>query len=152
MNNQEIIDYIISLLTRHTTFKFEKDGDNLMIYAHDEEIGLDILLMTEENENTLYLGEFFHWHFNLNEEDTNQMIDWIIYGLTGYARVKEFSKRGKPYKGILQIRDKNDVWQDKETMRLSNFYFWIKPTIKYHQNDHLPIELFYNRETESSAI
>jgi len=141
MNNQDIIDFIISKLVLYPSVKFEKDRGNLVIYANKED-GLDLLLETGTEENTLYFGEGFHCHFAPNKEETDQMLDWTIYGLTGFARLKEFSKKGKAYKWILQIKDNNNIWHDKGSMGSFNFNFWTKTTINYYQNDYMPIEIF----------
>ena len=91
----------------------------------------------------------FHWHFDNNEEETNEMLNQLIFGLTGIARLKELSKNNKAYKWTLQIQDKEGNWFNNGTMGLMNFNFLTKPDIKYLQNDLLPKErLFEEIETE----
>ncbi|HCQ13480.1 hypothetical protein, partial [Flavobacterium sp.] len=64
----------------------------------------------------------------------------LVFGLTGIARLKEFSKNGKAYKWTLQIQDRSSNWFDNGTVRLFNINFWTRAEIKYLHNDLLPKE------------
>jgi hypothetical protein len=91
----------------------------------------------------------FHWHFENTEEEINEMLNQLVFGLTGIARVKEFSKNAKPFKWKLELQDKDGNWFDNGTMTLLNINFWTKTKIKYLQNDLLPKSvLFEDNELE----
>ena len=148
MTEQNIIDTVKEVLNKYPDVKFEEKNDTeLEIFCHDDN-GFDILLQTDQRENTLHFGSF-HWHFDNNNEETTEMLNQLIFGLTGVARLKEFSKGGKAYKWTLQIQDREGNWFDNGTMGLMNFNFWTKPEIRYLQNDLLPREiLFSSNNTE----
>jgi hypothetical protein len=136
MADQNIIDKVVEKLNKYPDIKFEKRNDSeLEIYRRDDK-GFDILLQTGHRENTLHFGTF-HWHFDNNDEETTEMLNQFVFGLTGVARLKEFSINGKAYKWTLQIQDSNGNWLDNGTMRLMNLNFWAKADVKYLQNDLL---------------
>lgn len=142
MNNQRIIETIIEKLKKYPDIKFQKNNDDeLEIYCRDKS-GFDILIQIDQKGNTLHFGSF-HWHFENNEEETNDMLNQLVFGLTGIVRIKEFSKKNKAYKWTLQMQDREGNWYDNGTMGLFNINFWTKTKIKYLQNDLLPKELLY---------
>lgn len=148
MKEQNIIDKVVEKLIKYPDIKFDKKNDSeLKIFCCNEK-GFDILLQTDQRENTLHFGAY-HSHFDNNDEETNEMLNQLVLGLTGIARLKEFSKNGKAYKWILQIQDKDRNWFDNGTIGIMNFNFWTKPDIKYLQNDLLPKDiLFADNEIE----
>jgi hypothetical protein len=142
MNDQGIIEIVFGKLNKYPDIKFQKNSDKeLEIYSRDKS-GFDILIQVDQRENTLHFGTF-HWHFDNNEEETNDMLNQLVFGLTGIARIKEYSKKNKAYKWTLQIQDKEGNWFDNGTMGLLNLKFWTKTEINYLQNDLLPKELIY---------
>ncbi len=141
MTEQNIIDTVIEKLKKYPDTKFYRKNDSeLEILCRDNK-GFDILLQTDQRENTLYFGTF-HRHFDHTDEETNEMLNQLFFGLTGIARLKEFSKNGKAYKWTLQIQDKDGSWFDNGTMGIMNFNFWSRADIKYLQNDLLPKDIF----------
>lgn len=143
MTEQTIIGKVVEKLDKYPDINYNKKNDSeLEIFCRNEN-GFDILLQTDQRENTLYFGAF-HWHFDNNEEETNELLDQLVLGLTGVARLKEFSKNGKAYKWRLQIQDGDGNWSDNGTMGLVNFNFWTKTVIKYLQNDLLPKNKLYS--------
>jgi len=148
MKEQSIIDTVVEKLNKYPDIKFDKKNDSeLKIFCRDDK-GFDILLQTDQRENTLHFGTF-HWHYDNTEEETNEMLNQLVFGLTGIARLKEFSKNDKAYKWTLQIQEKDCDWFDNGTMGLMNFNFWTKADIKYLQNDLLPKDILYaDNETE----
>lgn len=140
MKEQKIIDTIIEKLVKYPDIRFEKKNDwELEIFSRDER-GFDILLQIDHRENTLHFGTF-HWHFDNTEDEINEMLNQLVFGLTGIARLKELSKNGKAYKWTLQIQDNEGNWYDNGTMGLFNFNFWTKENVRYLQNDLLPKEI-----------
>ncbi|MBP9068391.1 MAG: hypothetical protein KBG47_02715 [Bacteroidia bacterium] len=148
MTEQNIIDFVVEKLIKYPDIKYDKKSDSeLEIFCRDEQ-GFDILLQLDQRENTLHFGTF-HWHFDNNEEETDEMLNQLVFGLTGIARLKELSKNGKAYKWTLQIQDREGNWFDNGTMGRMNFNFWTKTDIKYLQNDLLPKDILYaDNETE----
>jgi hypothetical protein len=71
------------------------------------------------------------------------MLNQLVLGLTGIARIKEYSKKNKSYKWTLQMQDRDGNWYDNGTMGLLSINFWTQTEIKYLQNDLLPKELLY---------
>ncbi len=142
MIEQNIIETIIEKLNKYANIKFNKKSNNeLEIFCRDEK-GFDILLQTDQLENTLYFNRF-HCHFNNTEDEINEMLNQLVFGLSGISRLKEFSKNGKAYKWTLQIQNRDGHWYDKETSGFINFNFWSKTDIKYLKNDLLPTEILY---------
>ena len=148
MTELYIIDTVIEKLKKYPDIKYYKKNDSeLEIFCRDEK-GFDILLQVNQRENTLHF-ETFHLHFNNNEDETNEMLNQLVFGLTGITRLKKFSKNGKAYKWTLQTQDKDGNWFDNGTMGLMSLNFWTKADIKYLQNDLLPKEiLFADNDTE----
>jgi len=142
MIEQNIIDFVIEKLNKYPVIKYIKKSDSELEIFRLDDHGFDILLHLDKRENTLHFGTF-HWHFDNNQEEIDEMLNQLVFGLTGIARLKELSKNGKAYKWILQIQDREGNWFDNETMGLMNFNFWTKTNIKYLQNDLLPKDLLY---------
>ena len=147
MKEQMIIDLVVEKLIKYPEIKFERKNDNeLGIFSNDTN-GFDILLQTDNKENTLHFGTF-HWHFENTEEEINEMLNQLVFGLTGIARIKEYSKNGKSYKWIIQIQDRDGIWHDNGKMGIFNFNIFTKAEFKYLQNNLLPKEILHN-ESES---
>jgi hypothetical protein len=143
MATKSIIDTIVEKLNKYPDIKYDKINDNeLEIFSRNKN-GFDILIQTDPRENTLHFGTF-HSHFENNEQETNEMLNQLVFGLTGIARLKEYSKNGKAYKWTIQIQDKDGNWFSNGTMGVKNFNFWKKADINYLQNDLLPKELLYS--------
>lgn len=143
MTDRNVIDKVIKKLNKYPHISYNKKNDRVLeIFCRDKD-GFDILLQTDHLENTLHFGAF-HWHFDNNEVGTIEMLNQLVLGLTGIARLKEFSKDGKAYKWKLQIQDKDGNWFDSQTMGRINFNFWSKTEIKYLQNDLLPKDKLYS--------
>jgi hypothetical protein len=142
MTKNNIVTIIVEKLKKYTDIKFDKKNDSELKIFCSVDKGFDILLQTDQRENTLHFGTF-HWHFENTDEETNEMLNQLVLGLTGIVRLKEFSKNGKAYKWTLQIQDRDGNWFDKETMGLLNFNFWTKKDVKFLKNDLLPKAILY---------
>ena len=149
MTEINIIDTVVSTLNKYPDIKYCKKNDKELEIFRRNEKGFNILLQVDKHENTLNFGTF-HLHFSNNEEETNEMLNQIAFGLTGISRIKEFSKKGKAYKWTLQIQDKDGNWFENGAMGFLNLNFWTKVDIEYLQNDLLPKEIiFADNDTES---
>lgn len=143
MNETNIINTIVEKIIKYPDIKFKRKSESeLEIFCHDKN-GFNIFLQTNQRESTLHFG-VFHWHFDNTEEETNEMLNLLVFGLTGIARLKEFSNNGKVYKWTLQIQDRNSNWFDNGTVRLFNINFWTRAEIKYLHNDLLPKEILFS--------
>ena len=143
MTEQNIIDTVVEKLIKYPDVKYYKKNEyELEIFCRNEK-GFDILLETNHCENTLHFGTF-HWHYDFTEYETNEMLNQLLFGLTGITRLKVLKKKNKAYKWILQIQDRDGNWFDNGTMGLINFNFWSKTDIEYFQNDLLPKSLLYS--------
>lgn len=142
MTEQNCIDFVIEKLNEYPDIRYNKKNDNELEIVCRDASGFDILIQTNQHENTLHFGTF-HWHFENSEEETDKMLLQLFFGLTGISRLKQYSKNGKAYKWILQVQDKDGNWFDTITMGLLNLNFWTKAEINYLQNDLLPKEILY---------
>jgi hypothetical protein len=150
MTEQKIIERVVDKLNKYPDIKYNKKNDSELKIFCCEDNGFGIKLQTDQRENTLVF-KAFHLHFDNTKEETDEMLNQLVFGLTGIARLKELSKNGKAYKWILQIQDIEGNWLDSETMGLFNFAFWTKTEIKYLQNDLLPKDILYaDNESEQS--
>jgi hypothetical protein len=142
MNETNIIDFVVDKIVKYPNIKFNKKSNSeLEIFCHDKN-GFNIYLQTNHRESTLYFGAF-HWHFDFTEYETNEMLNQLLFGLTGIARLKEFSKNGKAYKWKLEVQDKDGNWLDNGTVGTIKLNFWTKTNIKYFQNNLIPKDILY---------
>lgn len=136
--DRTILDVVTEKLKQHPAVSFtRKSGTELEIYPRDED-GFPIYIQLDQRENTLHFGSF-HWHYDNTEEETNDLLDQLWLGLTGLARVKEFTRQGNAYKWALEVQDQAGTWQPYGTMGTFSMTFWIKPQVRYLRNKLLPI-------------
>jgi hypothetical protein len=141
--DRTILDVVTEKLAQYPAVSFTKKSDTeLEIYPRDER-GFPIYIQLDQRENTLHFGSF-HWHYENTEAETNDLLDQLLLGLTGLARVKEFARHGKAYKWVLEVQDQMGMWQPDGTMGTLSFNFWIKPQVRYLRNDLLPASLVYS--------
>lgn len=140
MTHNEIIPFIVEKLKKYPDIKFEikKDSD-LTIYPRNDK-GFTISLWTHERENTLYFGDSYHWHYDNTDTEQTELLDQIVFGLTGIARIKVWTKNQKAYKWTLELQDQEGNWLDNGTTGTINLNFWTQPEFHYLQNDLLPID------------
>ncbi len=98
-----------------------------------KEHGFDMVLETDFGENTLYFNDF-HWHFDNSEPEIEEMLNLLLSGLTGTARIKVFSKKGAAYKWTLETQDNDGQWNAQDTMSVMSPGIWHKTEIYYLQN------------------
>ena len=103
MTSQSIIDIVAEKLRKYPDINFDKRSESELLIHPRNDKGFAICIQTNDSENTLHFGTY-HWHFDNTEEDKNEMLDQLIFGLTGIARLKEFSKNGNSYKLTLQLQ------------------------------------------------
>jgi hypothetical protein len=137
MATNKIIQTITEKLLKYPNIKFEVVNDNELEILKDNVNGFNICIQTADRENTMHFDNF-HWHFDNNEEETNELLNQLIFGLRGITRIKEFSRNSKPYKWTQQIQDRDNNWHDNGTMGTFNLNFMSKTEIKYYQNSLLP--------------
>lgn len=116
------------------------DESNRLTIPSKDENGFDIIVEQGGFENTVVFG-MWHFHFSDNENDLNELFDYLGFGLSNYGRLKAFSRGGKEYKWTFEIKNQEDgQWYPSGTMGLMNFKFWIKTKSKYYQNHHIQFE------------
>lgn len=147
MTVNKIISTITENLIKYPNIKFEIANDDELNIFKENNDGFDICIQTADRENTMYFDKF-HWHYDNNEEETNEMLDQLIFALAGISRIKEISRNGKAFKWTLQIQDKENIWHDNGTMGIMNFNFFSKAEIKYYQNNLLPKEKLFEDTNE----
>ena len=131
--NIDIINIITEKLSKYPDIKFNvKDNFSLEIDSKDE-MGFPIFIENGATENTIYL-KAFHSHFGKTDDENEALLDLLYFALKGIARIKEFSKKGKIYKSILELQNENGEWEDFGATILFNANFFIKPRVKYFQN------------------
>jgi hypothetical protein len=141
--DRNILDAITEKLAQYPAVNFTRNSEAaLEIYPRDEH-GFLISIQLDQRENTLHFGSF-HWHYDHTEEETTDLLDQLLLGLTGLARVKEFARHGKAYKWVLEVQDQAGTWHPDGTMGTFSFNFWIKPQVRYLCNDLLPASLVYS--------
>ena len=141
--DHNILDAITEKLAQYPAVNFTRKSDaELEIYPRDER-GFPTYIQLDERENTLHFGSF-HWHYDNTEEETNDLLDHLMLGLTGLARVKEFARHGKAYKWVLEVQDQIGTWHPDGMMGTFSFKFWVKPQVRCLHNDLLPASLVYS--------
>ena len=140
MTHDKIIPFLVDKLQKYPDIKFHlgHKGQLTIEPANDE--GFKISLWTNKRENTLYFSDFYHWHFDNTENEQTELLNQVLYGLTGVARIKVFTKNDKTYKCSLEIQDKNKQWGVAGTTSSINLNFWTPPKFHYLKNNLLPID------------
>jgi hypothetical protein len=142
MGNLPLIEIVKNTLQQYSGIRLEQQNVNELVIENDSENGFSIALKYIPNEYILFLNEF-NKYFENTEEDHEKILDIIYLSLTGMARLKEFSKNGHNFKWTLQVKHKNQEWQNYGTSVVFNINFWTKSQIKYLQNDPLIIEKIF---------
>jgi hypothetical protein len=140
MTENNLIEFIIEKLKNYPDIEYQaKSSKELKIFKSNEN-GFDILLHLNTKENILHFGSS-HWHFGKTDEELDELLKYLLFVLTGMARIKEYSKNKKGYKWILEFQDRAGNWYDNGAMGTINIKFWTKTEINYFQNNHLPKEI-----------
>lgn len=147
MEQESIVKNIAEKLKKYPTIRFKKNSKQKLTIFSDSDDGFDIALYSDGQENTLFFAGF-HEHFETAGDDTESLLQLLLYGLTGAARVKEFSKKGKPYKYILQVQNEKGEWIDSGTTGHLFFRYWSKTSIRYLQNHLLSKEQIFPELTK----
>lgn len=141
--SQTILDAITEKLAQYPAVKFTRHTDAELEIHPGNEHGFPIYIQLAERENTLHFGSF-HWHYDHSEEETQDLLDQLLLGLTGLARVKEFARHGSAYKWVLEVQDQAGTWHPYGTMGTFSLNFWTTPVVRYQRNDLLPANVVYN--------
>lgn len=139
MKEINLVVFIKEKLKKYPNIEFQaKNNNELKIFKSDEK-GFDILFQLGIKENIMYFGNS-HWHFEKTEEEIDELLKYLLFGLCGMARIKEYSKNRKVYKWILEFQDREGNWYDNGAMGTLNLNFWTETEINYYQNNLLPID------------
>ncbi len=133
MEPKQIIDMVVNVLDQYGYSHTTRKGELTLTVHRKNEHGFDIVLEIGFRENTLYFNDF-HWHFDNSEKEIEDMLDLLLSGLTGTARIKAFSKKGAAYKWTLETQDNDGQWNAQDTMSVIGPGFGNKTEIHYLQN------------------
>ena len=140
MTHDQIVPFLIDVLKKYPDIKFDQKGNSELIIHPRNDQGFGVVVLTNDRENTLYFGDAYYWHFDNSDTEQTEMLDQIIFGLTGIARIKVWTKNKKAYKYTLELQNQKGNWSDNRTTGLINLNFWTQPEFHYLQNDFLPID------------
>jgi hypothetical protein len=126
-----MIDAIKNKLQHYAELVIDLQDENKLIIETNQKDGFAVGLVTLGHEYRLYFDDYY-MHYDTGDED--EILQLIVYALTGMLRLEVHSKNGHDYKWVLQQKDADDQWQNKGTTAIFNLRFWIKPEIRYLQN------------------
>jgi hypothetical protein len=106
------------------------EGPGSITIKAESEDGFDVSFEEKKDEYIVY---FEGWHEHFKKAEIENALNCFALGLSDSCRIKEFSKKGKPYRWDLEYL-KNGKWYSDSTMGLFKFGFRIKPEIRYFQN------------------
>jgi hypothetical protein len=129
-----------NLIEHHPTVEFQVENDNELIIKSDDDNGFEIYIQQSERENTIHFNSW-HFHFENTKEGKNELLDYLIFGMSKFGRLKTYLKNGKEYKWTFETfeEEEEEEWYSEGTMGLINLRFWEKPEVKYYQNDLIDI-------------
>ena len=123
------------LRDRYPKVEFNIEKNYEMTIIPKDENGFEIFVQQGNRENTIHFGSW-HFHFNNDKDGKNELLDYLGLGMSKLGRLKAYLRNGKEYKWTFETKnEENGNWYPAGTMRLMNFQFWKKPTVKYYQND-----------------
>jgi hypothetical protein len=118
-------------LQHYPELVIELQEENKLIIETNQEDGFAVGLVTLDHEYKLYFDDYY-MHYDTGDED--EILQLIVYALTGMLRLEVHSKNGHDYKWVLQQKGADDQWQNKGTTAIFSLRFWIKLEIRYLQN------------------
>ncbi len=133
--NDLIENIVENLKERHPNVIFEIDNKNGLTIEPNNESGFKIYIQEEERENTIHFNSW-HLHFENNKDGKNELLDYLIFGMSKSGRLKAYLRKGKEFKWTFETLNKEDgKWYPSGTTGLINLKLWQKTEIKYFQND-----------------
>lgn len=132
----DLIEKIAENLTeRHPNIEFKIKEKNELIIEPKSDNGFKILIEQADSENTIYFNSW-HFQFENTKDGKNELIDYLILGMSKEGRLQTYLRNGKEYKWTFETQNEEDKnWYSIGTTGLINLKFWQKPKIKYYQND-----------------
>lgn len=124
-----------NLQERYPNVSFKVDNENGLTIEPNNKSGFKIYIQEEERENTIYFNSW-HFHFEKDKDGKNELLDYLIFGMSKSGRLKTFSRKGKEFKWTFETLNKEDgKWYSSGTTGLINLKLWQKTDVKYFQND-----------------
>lgn len=132
----DLIEKISKNLTeRHPNIEFKIKGKDELIIESKSDNGFKIVIEQADRENTIYFNSW-HFHFENTKDGKNELIDYLIFGLSKQGRLKTYLRNNKEYKWTFETLNEEDKkWYSAGTTGLINLKFWQKLKIKYYQNE-----------------
>ena len=135
-----ISNITVNLTERHPQVLFSIEKENELTIKAKNEDGFEILIQQSNRENTIHFNSW-HFHFENTQDGKNELIDYLIFGLSKLGRLKTYIRGDKEYKWTFETFNEEDKnWYEAGTTGLFKLNFWQKPEIKYHQNDWIDID------------
>ena len=123
------INEIREKLKKYPHLKVEEENLSITVKAESND-GFDVSFVEDESEYTVY---FEGWHEHFEKTDSEGALNCFAFGLSDSCRIKEYSRKGKAYKWILESNE-NGEWLSYSTTGLLSFNFFRKPEVRYLQN------------------
>ena len=136
----DLIEKISENLTeRYTNIDFKIKTDNTIVIEPKSDNGFNIIIEQSERENTIYFNTW-HFHFENTKDGKNELIDYLIFGMSKNGRLKTYKRNDKEYKWTFEIFNENEQkWYPAGTTGLIDLKFWKKPKVEYYQNDFIDL-------------
>jgi hypothetical protein len=97
--------------------------------------GFEIRVQHDGHDFLLQFGDW-HFHFDGDAEGQRETIDFLKFGLSKLGRLRVYSRGGKDYKWVFEIKNPDDnVWSTAGTTGRLNLRFWGNQDIRTYQND-----------------
>ncbi len=124
-----------NLKKRHSNVNFIVDNENGITIEPNNQNGFKIYIQEGERENTLHFNSW-HFHFENNNDGKNELLDYLILGMSKSGRLKTYLRKGNEFKWTFETLNIEDgKWYPSGTTGLINLKLWQKTEIKYFQND-----------------
>ncbi|MGJ1496858.1 hypothetical protein ACR79R_06015 [Sphingobacterium spiritivorum] len=133
MEGTELIEIISQELNKYPHITYYCSTLAKLTIKRNSIEGFDIILETGVRENTLYFDSF-HFHYENNDRETEELFNQIVMAIFGYIRIKVFSKKGHEYKWQLQKLDEEGNWYDDATMSIINLDVFSETEVTYLRN------------------
>ena len=129
------IEEIKGKLKKHSQLNVVEDSNSIMVKAATQK-GFDVMFEDTEDEYRVY---FEGWHEHFEKTEVESALECFAFGLSDSCRIKEYSRRGKPYKWILESKVDGE-WESDSTTGLITLNIFGKPDVKYLKNRviHVP--------------
>lgn len=119
--------------------KYTVENEMQLSIKKENENGFDIRVIEGADDSVMFFNQW-HWHFEHNSDDIDQLFLLFGYGLSKHGRLKAYVKGGKEYKWDFESLNSVDKkWHVFGTTGTVNLKFWMEQTVKLYQNEMIEI-------------